>query len=116
MVRILVSRSVPIVHHVTIPCLGSLLVSSSEGTVAMKVPGLVALYAFLLFQGVILYLPACFDAFGILLPMHVSMLLETRDYLPNGCLFLSPPWDMVLHLCCDPIIHISGFLLPPSTP
>ena len=114
MVKILVSISVPIVHHVTIPCLESLLVSSSEGTVAMKVPGLAALSAFLLLLGVILYLPTCFDAFGIFLPMHVSVLSEARDYLPNGCLLSSPPWYMILHFHCNPVICISSLqcLLP----
>ena len=108
MVKILVSKSIPIVHHVTIPCLESLLVSSSEGTVATKVSGLATLGTFLLPLGVILYLPTCFDSFGILLPMCVSMLPEMRDYVPNGCLLPSPPWDMVLHLQCDPFICISS--------
>ena len=80
----------PIVHHVTIPCLESLLVSSSEGTVATKVPSLVALSTLLLFLGVILYLPTCFDPFCIFLPVHVSALFEMRDYLPYGCLLPSP--------------------------
>ena len=106
--------SVPIVHHVTIPCLESLLVSSSEGTVAAKVPGLVALGTFLLLLGVILYLPAHFDSFCIFFPMHVSMLFETRDYLPYGCLFPGPPWDVIPHLLCNPVISICTFqcLLP----
>ena len=114
MVKILVSKSVPTVHHVTIPCSESLLVSSSEGTVVTKVPSLMALSTFLLFLGVILYLPTHLDPFGILLPMHVSMLLETRDYLPNGCLLSSPLWDMCLHLLFNPVICISSFqyLLP----
>ena len=55
--------SMTIVHHVTIPCLESLLVSSSEGTVATKVPSLAALSTLLLFLRVILYLPACLDPF-----------------------------------------------------
>ena len=114
MVKILVSKSVPIVHHVTIPCSEPLLVSSSEGTVAIKVPSLAALSTFLLFLGVILYLPTCFYAFGILLPMHVSMLPKMRDYMHNGLLLLSPPWDMILHLHCNPVICISSLqcLLP----
>ena len=114
MVRRLVSKSVPIVHHVTIPCSESLLVSSSEGTIAVKVPGLVALSAFLQFLRVILYLPTCFDALGILLPMCVSVLFEVRDYLPNGVLLLGPPWNMIPHLQCDLVICISSFqhLLP----
>ena len=114
MVRRLVSKSVPIVHHVTIPCSESLLVSSSEGTVAAKVPSLVALSTFLRFLGVILYLPTCFDALGILLPMCVSALSEARDYLPNGILLLGPPWDMIPHLQCNPVICISSLqhLLP----
>ena len=91
MVRKLVSKSIPIVHHVTIPCSESLLVSSSEGAVVAKVPCLVALATFLLFLGVVLDFPTGFDALGILLPMHVSVLFETRDYLPNGCLFPGPP-------------------------
>ena len=114
MVKRLVSISVPIVHHVTIPCSESLLVSSSEGTVAAKVPCLVALGTLLLFLRVVLDLPTGFDAFGILLPMHVSALPEMRDYLPNGCLFSGPPWDMILHFFCNPIIHIHSLqsLLP----
>ena len=52
MVRKLVSKSVPIVHHITIPCSESLLVSSSEGTVVAEVPHLAALGTFLLFLGV----------------------------------------------------------------
>ena len=114
MVKILVSISVPIVHHVTIPCSESLLVGSSEGTVVMKVPGLAGLSTFFLLLGVIFYLPTCFDSFGIFLPMCVSVLSEARDYLPDGCLFLSPLWDMVLHLHCNPVIHISSLqcLLP----
>ena len=106
MVRKLVSRSIPIVHHVTIPCSESLLVSSSEGTVVAKVPYLVALSTLLLFLRVVLDLPTGFDALGILLPMHVSVLPEMRDYLPNGCLFSGPPWDMILHFLCNLIICI----------
>ena len=104
----------PIVHHVTIPCLESLLVSSSEGTVAAKVPSLVALSTFLLFLGVILHLPACLDSFCVFLPMCVSALFEMRDYLPYGCLFPGPPWDMIPHLLCNPVISICTFqcLLP----
>ena len=114
MVKILVSMSMPIVHHVTIPCLESLLVSSSEGTVVAKVPGLAAFSTFLLLLGVILYLPTCFDSFGIFFPMRVSALSEVRDYLPNGFLLPSSPWDMILHLQCDPLICISSLqcLLP----
>ena len=80
----------------------------------MKVPSLAALSTFLLFLGMILYLPAHFDSFGVLLPMHVSTFLEMGDYLPNGCLLSSPPWDMILHLHCDPIICIGSLqcLLP----
>ena len=107
-------QSVPIVHHVTIPCSESLLVSSSEGAVAAKVPHLAALGTFLLFLGVVLYLPTCFDALGILLPMCVSVFFEVRDYLPNGILLFGPPWDMIPHLQCNPVICISSFqhLLP----
>ena len=114
MVKRLVSISIPIVHHVTIPCSESLLVSSSEGTVVMKVPGLAALSTFLLLLGVILYLLTCFDPFGIFLPMHVSAPSEMRDYLPNGCLLSGSPWDIILHLLCNPIICISSLqcLLP----
>ena len=106
--------TLPIVHHVTIPCLESLLVSSSKGTVVMKVPCLVALGTFLLLLGVILDLPTSFEAFGILLPVHVSALFEMRDYLPYGCLLPSPPWDMVPHLLCNPVLSICTFqcLLP----
>ena len=106
MVKILVSMSEPIVHHVTIPCLESLLISSSEGTVVIKVPRIAALSIFLLLLGVILDLPTGFEAFGILLPVHVSVLFEMRDYLPYGCLLPSPPWDMVPHFHCDPLICI----------
>ena len=106
--------SMPIVHHVTIPCLESLLGSSSKGTVVTTVPSLAALGTFLLLLGVILYLSAHFDSFSILLPMNVSVLSKVRDYLPNGCLFLSPPWDMVLYLLCNPVICTSSLqcLLP----
>ena len=106
MVKMLVSMSMPIVHHVTIPCLESLLVSSSEGTVAMKVPHLAALGAFFLLLGVILDLPTSFEAFGILLPVRVSALFEMRDYLPYSCLLPGPPWDIVPHFLCDPLICI----------
>ena len=114
MVKRLVNISIPIVHHVTIPCSESLLVSSSERTVVTKVPNLAALGTFLLLLGVILYLPTCFDSFSIFLPMCVSALPEARDYLPNSCLLSSPPWDMILHLCCNPLICISSLqcLLP----
>ena len=91
MVRKLISRSVLIVHHVTILYSESLLVSSSKGTVAAKVPHPMALSTLVLFLRVVLDLPTGFDALGILLPMHVSALPETRDYLPNGCLFSGPP-------------------------
>ena len=64
------------VHHVTIPCSESLLVSSSEGTVVAKVPSLVALGTLLLFLWVVLDLPTCFDPFCILLPMCVSVVLD----------------------------------------
>ena len=92
----------------------SLLVSSSEGTVVAKVPSLAALGALLLFLGVVLDLPTGFDAFGILLPMHVSALPEMREYLPNGCLFSGPPWDVILHFLHNPVICISSLqgLLP----
>ena len=114
MVRKLVSKSLLIVLHVTIPCSESLLVSSSEGTVLAKVPHLAAFGALLLFLGVVLDLPTGFDALGILLPMRVSVLPEMRDYLPNGCLFSGPPWDMVPHFLCNPVICISSLqgLLP----
>ena len=82
MVKRLVSKSIPIVHHVTIPYSESLLESSSEGTVVTKVPGLVAFSTFLLFLGIILYFPAHFDPFGVLLPMYVSIFPEMGDYLP----------------------------------
>ena len=107
MVKRLVSKSVPIVHHVTIPCSKSLLVSSSEGAVAAKVSSLVTLSTLLLFLGVVLYLPTCFDSFFILLPMHVSALFEMRDYLPYGCLLPGPPWDVSLHFLHNPGICIS---------
>ena len=106
MVRKLVSKSVPIVHHVTIPYLESWLVSSSEGTVAAKVPSLVALGTPLLFLGMVLDLPTGFDALGILLPVHVSVLFETRDYLPYGCLLPGPSWDVVPHFLHNPLICI----------
>ena len=91
MVKRLVSRSVPIVHHVTIPYLKSLLVSGSKGTVVMKVPCFVALSTLLLLLRVVLDLPTCLGYFNILLPVHVSMLLKMGDYLPNGFLFSSSP-------------------------
>ena len=109
MVRKLVSKSVPIVHHVTIPCSESLLVSSSEGTVAAKVPSLMALGTHLLFLGMVLDLPTGFDALGILLPMGVSVFLKARDYLPYGCLLPGPPWNMVPHFLCNPFICVSTF-------
>ena len=97
MVRKLVSKSVPIVHHVTIPCSESLLVSSFEGTVAAKVPHFVALGTLLLFLGLVLDLPTGFDALGILFPVCVSALFETRDYLPYGCLLPGPhgTWSLI---------------------
>ena len=102
------------VHHVIIPCSESLLVSSSEGTVAEKVPSLAAFGALLLFLGIILDLPTGFDPLGVLLPVCVSALSETRDYLPYGCLFPGPPWDVVLHFLCNPVIRICSLqgLLP----
>ena len=109
MVKRLVSKSIPIVHHVTIPCSESLLVSSSEGTVVAKVPSLTALGTLLLFLWVVLDLPACFDPFCILLPMCVSMLFEMRDYLPYGCLLPGPPLDVILHFLCDSVISIHTF-------
>ena len=113
MVRNLVSKSVPIVHHVTIPCSESLLVSSSEGTVAVKVPCLAALGTLLLFLRVVLDLPAGFDALGILLPVHVSALFETRDYLPYGCLLPGPSCllsahnYLMSHSCESPAVRLS---------
>ena len=107
MVKRLVSKSVPIVHHVTIPCSQSLLVSRSEGEVVAKVSGLATLGTLLLFLGVVLYLPTCLDSFCVLLPMHVSTLFEMRDYLPYGCLLPGPPWDVSLHFLCNPGICIS---------
>ena len=107
MVKRLVSKSVPIVHYVTIPCSESLLISSSKGAVAAKVSGLATLGTLLLFLWVVLYLPTCLDSFCVLLPMHVSVLLEMRDYLPYGCLLPGPPWDVSLHFLCNPGIHIS---------
>ena len=106
--------SLPIVHHVTIPCLESLLVSSSEGTVVTKVPCLAALGTFLLLLGVILDLPTSFEAFSILLPVCVSVLFETRDYLPYGSLLPGPPWDIIPHFLCNPLIciHCLQCLLP----
>ena len=80
----------------------------------MKVPCLATLGAFLLLLWVILDLPTGFDSLGIFLPVHVSVLFEMRDYLPYGCLLPSPPWDMVPHLLCNPVISIRTFqcLLP----
>ena len=109
MVRKLVSNSIPMVHHVTIPCSESLLVSSSEGTVAVKVPCLAALGTLLLFLRVVLDLLTSFDALGVLFPVCVSVLFEMRDYLPYGCLFPGPPWDMVPHFHCNPLICIFPF-------
>ena len=104
----------PIVHHVTIPCSESLLVSSSEGAVVAKVSSLATLGTLPLFLGVVLYLPTCLDPFFILFPMCVSMLFEMRDYLPYGCLLSGPPWDVSLHLPHNPVICISTLqcLLP----
>ena len=114
MVKRLVSKSIPIVHHVTIPCSESLLVSSSEGIVVTKVPSFAALGTPLLLLGVILDLPTCLGSFDVLLPVHVSMLLKMGDYLPNGLLFSSSPWHMVLHLLHHPFICISiDKCLPP---
>ena len=107
MVKRLVSKSIPIVHHVTIPCLESLLVSSSEGAVVVNVSGLATLGTLLLFLGVVLYLPTCLDSFCILLPMCVSTLFKMRDYLPYGCLLPGPLWDMSLHFLHNPGMHIS---------
>ena len=114
MVKRLVSRSVPIVHHVTIPCSESLLVSSSEGTIVMKVPSFMALGTLLLLLRVVLDLPTCLGSFDVLLPVHVSMLFKMGDYLPNGFLFSSSPWHVGLHLLCHPFICISiDKCLPP---
>ena len=114
MVKRLVSISVPIVHHVTIPCSESLLVSSSEGTVALKVPGFVAVGTLLLLLRVVLDLPTCLGSFDVLLPECVSLNLKMGDYLPNGFLFSSSPWHMGLHLFCHPLVCIGIYkCLPP---
>ena len=114
MVRKLVSKSIPIVHHVTIPCSESLLISSSEGTVAMKVSGLLELGTLLLLLRVVLYLPTYFVFFNVLFPVCVSALFEIRDYLPYGCLFSAPLWHISLHFLHHPLICIGTFqcLLP----
>ena len=114
MVKRLVSKSVPIVHHVTIPCLETLLVSSSKGTVATKVPSFVALGTLLLLLRVVLDLPTCLGSFDILLPVCVSTLLKMKDYLPNGFLFSSSSQHMGFHLLGHPLICIGIYkCLPP---
>ena len=94
------------VHNVTIPCSESLLVSSPEGTVVVKVPNHMALGILLLLLGVVFYLPTCLGSFDILLPVCISMLFEVRDYFTNGCLLPSPLWHMSLHLLYHPVICI----------
>ena len=100
MVRKLVSKSIPIVHHVTIPCLESLLVSSSKGTVVAKVPSMSALATLFLLLRVVLNLTTYLVSFDVLLPVCVSVLFEMRNDLPYGCLLFSPPGDMSFHLLC----------------
>ena len=91
------------VHHVTIPCSESLLVSSSEGTVVAKVPGMSALATLLLLLRVVLKLPTYLVSFDVLLPVCVSALLEIGNYLAYGCLFSGPPGHMSLHLLHHPL-------------
>ena len=96
MVRVLVSRSMPIVHHVSIPCSESLLVSSSVREVAVKMSKSMALATFLVFLGMIFNFPAYFVSLNIPLPVGVSLLFETRDYFTDGCLFCCSPQNMIL--------------------
>ena len=116
MVRKLVSKSIPIVHHVTIPCSESLLISSSEGTVAMKVSGLLELGTLLLLLRVVLYLPTYFVFFNVLFPVCVSALFEIRDYLPYGCLFSAPPMAYKSPFPSPPTYMHWHFSVPSSTP
>ena len=106
MVRILVSKSVPMVHHVTIPCLESLLVSSSVGAVVMKMSKATTLATLFVLLGMVLNFPAYFVSLNIPLPVGVSFLFEARDYFTNGCLLCCSPRNMILQLCCNPLICI----------
>ena len=96
MVRVLVSRSMPIVHHVTITCSKPLLVSSSVRAVAVKMSKSMALATFLVFLRMIFNFPAYFVSLNIPLPVGVSLFFEMRDYFINGCLFCCPPKNMIL--------------------
>ena len=106
MVKRLVSKSVPMVHHVTIPCLESLLVSSSEGAVAAKMPKVVALAILLVLLGVVLNFPAQLVSFNVFFPVCISLLFEMRDDFSNGCLFCYSTGNMVLQLLHNSLIHI----------
>ena len=114
MVRKLVSKSIPMVHHVTIPCLESLLISSSVGAVTMKMSKAMALATLLVLLGMVLNFPTYFVSLNIPLPVGVSLLFEVRDYFTNGCLLCCSPRNMVLHLLCNLLvcIGITKHLLP----
>ena len=87
---------VPMVHHVTIPCSESLLVSSSVGAVAAKMSKSMALATFLVFLGMVFNFPAYFVSLNIPLPVGVSLLFEMRDYFTDGHLLHCPPRNMIL--------------------
>ena len=106
MVRKLVSKSIPMVHHVTIPWLESLLVSSSVGAVAMEMSKSMTLATFFVLLRVVLNFPAYFVSLNIPLPVGVSFLFEARDDFTNGCFFCCSPRNMILQLLCNPLICI----------
>ena len=106
MVRKLVSKSIPMVHHVTIPCLEPLLVSSSVGAVATKMSKSTTLATLFVLLRMVLNFPAYFVSLNIPLPVGVSFLFKVRNYFTNGCFFYCSPRNMILQLLCDPLICI----------
>ena len=106
MVRILVSKSIPMVHHVTIPCLESLLVSSSVGAIAMKMSKATTLATLFVLLRMVFNFPAYFVSLNIPLPVGVSFPFEARNYFTNGCFLCCSPRNMILQLLCNPLICI----------
>ena len=94
------------VHHVTIPCLESLLVSSSVGAVAMKMSKSMTLATLFVPLRVVLNFPTYLVSLNIPLPVGVSFLFKVRNDFTNGCFLHCSPRNMILQLLCNPLICI----------
>src|SRR5580692_1080402 len=118
MVSVLVSVSIPIVHHDITPCLESFRVGVFEGAVVAKMIRAPAFGAFLGFcglatnEGFVTYLfPVDVLTISIFGPLLIlaTLLLGLWEYLLQGYLFSFSPRDVVFHVLFNAFERI-GFL------